>query len=274
MHTNNQKFSFTWSTQEPPCKAANHCTSRYCSVFTHPYPCTDTPAVLSITLNSLAAYSPGTNALVWTCRYDHIATPCCFRTRPKTAVSCKAPRFLHKYKVLAQKRLSFTYLQGGVLQLALIASVFQTLVQTVSLIHICADLCRSDFCTHVRRAVRTFPSAKRISLLRAVRSSVALGHRGHNESNARDAAKWHVPTFLKQPVKSEVGHTVWMDCSKGSGVTSFAILKLLNHWTDGLVWDKPTTGVSDICTENCTHKSVLSYLDAYNFGNSWTNLLF
>lgn len=81
------------------------------------------------------------------------------------------------------------------------------------------------------------------------------------------------------PLKSEVGHRVWKDDSKGSRVTSLTVLRLLNHWTDGLVQYKPSIalpkqGVPDICTENCTHRSVLSYPDTHNFGNSEANLLF
>lgn len=81
------------------------------------------------------------------------------------------------------------------------------------------------------------------------------------------------------PLKSEVGHRVWKDDSKGSRVTSLTVLRLLNHWTDGLVQYKPSIalpkqGVPDICTENYTHRSVLSYPDTHNFGNSEANLLF
>lgn len=77
--------------------------------------------------------------------------------------------------------------------------------------------------------MQTFPLAKRNTLLRAGRSSVALGLHGHNWSNTQETAKWHTPIFLKIPVKSEVGHIAWMDYSKGSRVATSAILKLLNH---------------------------------------------
>lgn len=85
--------------------------------------------------------------------------------------------------------------------------------------------------------------------------------------------------IFKIPLKSEVGHRVWKDDSQGGRVTSLTVLRLLNHWTDGLVQYKPSIalpkqGVPDICTENCTHQSVLCYPDAHNFGNSETNLLF
>lgn len=60
---------------------------------------------------------------------------------------------------------------------------------------------------YVQRATHTFASANRNLLLWAGRSSVALGRHGHN-GQTHETVKWHVPMFLKMPVKSEVGHIV------------------------------------------------------------------